>query len=1499
MMKKTLENRQRFTRKLMQLLVLMAMLLAPKGAWAEASDYDLWVGGVRVTVDNATSGITGSNITNGTVTFDASTNTLTLNGATVTGSYSSGGSPILSRLDALTIVVKGACVLNSTDSCTAIRAEGSGDHALTLKSGDTSCSLQFTVVERAIRDFSSVTLDGLSWNGAYTYQNFSGMKLTKVGDNNETLEVGDASLGVPYGLTVAGVNVTSANATSITGQNITGTVSYRPKTNATTATLTLNGATLPGNVVRTVDEDLVVNFIGLNTINVSAESPYVFVGYGGSTVSSSLTFSASDDFKLTVNNIDHESIIAKDWKSSPVISHSREDVYAYEKDWYAECSSYYVYLYQNKKYNVWYNGIHLCYLKLEPKNGVTFIPESSKVQLSTSNTDTSTDTIKSAIPALTLSVSGATSLASIRYIGDATSAGTLTIAKDEQSSANVNSLTLSDNNGAITGFSDVTISEPLTLRTPTTAPTTWNANIKDVLISDAAIDYGITVAGTQVTSANATHILGENNTTVTFTPAVGETPDTLTLNGVNIEAVSGIVVNNSNDLVIKLKGDNIIEVNDSAIYADVDNPGALTILSGEKGASLGLRITDEESSVIRGFSDLNYDGFLTMNDGFMSVTYKSGDNDGNTKYLYNDENKKAFYVMFQEGVVYPLTIGGQKVTSLNASDFYGDGENPSVSFSPANDTTNPVTPATLTLNSAKIGTTVYPENIVSGLSNLKIHIIGTDSLTGSISSTESSATLTFTATEGAIMDIISATPTSGFSGTPSMPTGYVMLSNETCARIKKLAAPEINVEFAQADTTMFITSEDFGEKFSGATFNYSITYDSQENPSEGVCTNDGVSLDGPCEITADLVYSGVHSYATAKLFGFKDSVVNVGIDESVAIPAVYPAIGSDAISISYSPQGVVVDGQVTGTNIGSTVVSGTITVGEAPAYSILNHDGVLGQFRVNVLPPSPSIAYNDVVPFKEVENNKLYLDTCHVKITVPEAVSSLQNYNVYYSWDPECAIDAGNDYGETGAPFTCGAGKHTLYAWVRANDVYSEKVGHEFDVRTNIDNLTAIDLLNDSTYTQNVIVPTFTLTDAKTETVISADNYDVVYKMVRENLADSVVTAVKDAGTYKVFAVGKGDIYGGEKLVYSEFKVNKASIQGIAVSDTVLTYNGEVQNLVKVTGNVPTGATIKYYCQQIDKDDFDDESFDLNCAAEPGTIIYTEGIPTGKNVGYFAILYIVDGGKNYNDILAGSLLKSAIDSADIAKATIAAIADTAFTGKAIEPELTVTFGQTPMILEVDEDYTVAYTNNINVGTATATITGKGNFKGTQSTYFNIVNRTLDITKLTFHEGWTTFYSLDEELDLPAGYGAYVATNVGNGVVTLTQISCVPKNEPVLLNNATETTTDNMEYPFNLLWYADEDVVVDDNYSYGLHNGSFMRVTGTIPAGKIYLYARVPEAPQLQIVINEGNTTGISGASLVNSEEVKGDLYDLQGRKVVYPKKGLYIKNGRKVVVNNK
>ena len=103
----------------------------------------------------------------GLVSFDAETNTLTLNNATITGGTFSNGS-IASGLDELTIVVIGENKLCSTDTASAIRAVV--DNAkLTIKKGDDNCKLVFET-KRAIRDFKTVSFDGLFWNGAYTYR---------------------------------------------------------------------------------------------------------------------------------------------------------------------------------------------------------------------------------------------------------------------------------------------------------------------------------------------------------------------------------------------------------------------------------------------------------------------------------------------------------------------------------------------------------------------------------------------------------------------------------------------------------------------------------------------------------------------------------------------------------------------------------------------------------------------------------------------------------------------------------------------------------------------------------------------------------------------------------------------------------------------------------------------------------------------------------------------------------------------------------------------------------------------------------------------------------------------------------------------------------------------------------------------------------------------------------------------------------------------------------
>ena len=72
----------------------------------------------------------------------------------------------------------------------------------------------------------------------------------------------------------------------------------------------------------------------------------------------------------------------------------------------------------------------------------------------------------------------------------------------------------------------------------------------------------------------------------------------------------------------------------------------------------------------------------------------------------------------------------------------------------------------------------------------------------------------------------------------------------------------------------------------------------------------------------------------------------------------------------------------------------------------------------------------------------------------------------------------------------------------------------------------------------------------------------------------------------------------------------------------------------------------------------------------------------------------------------------------LAGATIAAISDQTYTGAAITPALTVTFNGAT--LTAGTDYTVGYANNIAVGSASATITGIGNYSGTQTVSFNVV-----------------------------------------------------------------------------------------------------------------------------------------------------------------------------------
>ena len=162
----------------------------------------------------------------------------------------------------------------------------------------------------------------------------------------------------------------------------------------------------------------------------------------------------------------------------------------------------------------------------------------------------------------------------------------------------------------------------------------------------------------------------------------------------------------------------------------------------------------------------------------------------------------------------------------------------------------------------------------------------------------------------------------------------------------------------------------------------------------------------------------------------------------------------------------------------------------------------------------------------------------------------------------------------------------------------------------------------------------------------------------------------------------------------------------------------------------------------------------------------------------------------------------------------------------------------------------------------------------------------------------------------SGLKAYIAY-VNGDKVKLEEVSKATANTAVILyadvNEATSytinTTDDSADTPShtNELKISDGTVTGDGSTIYVLANGSnnvgFYRVKSGSPitAGKAYLEVSSGTAPQF--IGFGGDTTGINEELRVKSEEfATAQYYDLQGRHVAQPTKGLYIVNGKKVII---
>ena len=173
------------------------------------------------------------------------------------------------------------------------------------------------------------------------------------------------------------------------------------------------------------------------------------------------------------------------------------------------------------------------------------------------------------------------------------------------------------------------------------------------------------------------------------------------------------------------------------------------------------------------------------------------------------------------------------------------------------------------------------------------------------------------------------------------------------------------------------------------------------------------------------------------------------------------------------------------------------------------------------------------------------------------------------------------------------------------------------------------------------------------------------------------------------------------------------------------------------------------------------------------------------------------------------------------------------------------------------------------------------------------------------------YRTSEKLDFTdTGVSAYTAAISGDHVV-LTKISdgVVEAGKGVVLYSETAgtfdipVTTAEMTVGDTGLSISDGTSATKEAVTYVLGKKNdivgFYRWVGaeSLPAGRVYLNGSVSTARDYLEFTFDEETTGMSDALHLNKGEIKTNVvYDLQGRRVAQPARGLYIVNGKKVVI---
>ena len=255
------------------------------------------------------------------------------------------------------------------------------------------------------------------------------------------------------------------------------------------------------------------------------------------------------------------------------------------------------------------------------------------------------------------------------------------------------------------------------------------------------------------------------------------------------------------------------------------------------------------------------------------------------------------------------------------------------------------------------------------------------------------------------------------------------------------------------------------------------------------------------------------------------------------------------------------------------------------------------------------------------------------------------------------------------------------------------------------------------------------------------------------------------------------------------------------------------------------------------------------------------------------------------------------------------------------PTITIYDGNTPLTGGgTDYSYTTTPTYTADVDNKSPdiyhiNITFTNNYTGSRTVSYQIRKQ---INLATTHQ-WSTYFETNVNMSVPAnaGFEVYTFRQIDGNIIQLDRRYYIKKDTPMLLyceNGGTffpelvESSTGDLSSissnsAFKGVSSAADVTTLPTSTDYDiwiLKDDRFVRTkSGLIPAGKCYLEMLKSSFSEPSLSLSRGldlddETTSLK--SIENGELKIDNYYDLSGRRVLYPTKGIYIVNGKKIVI---